>query len=170
MSAITTPQLKRLQILYGQFERHSLDCPGADRGDRLTWATQQTGRPVTSFKQLTLDEGIRLIDLLQRHLGTRVPSKVPRRRPTRRDAQKKGTEGRRDQIHTETTLAGPSEIALLKRDMDRLGWDEARLEAFLRSPRSPLQGTVKLTTLAHYNRLHWALKNFKPAVTAGAKP
>ena len=161
LSMITQPQLTRLQILYGQFERHSLDCPGADRSYRLTWATQQAGRPVTSFKQLTVDEGIRLIDLLQRHLGTRVPSKVPRRRPTRRDAQKLGTEGRRDQIHNETTLAGPSEIALLKGDMDRLGWDEARLEAFLRSPRSPLKGVTRLTTLGHYNKLHWALRNFK---------
>ena len=162
MSAITSPQLKRLQVLYGQFERHSLDCPGTARASRLQWASSTTGRAIASFKDLTLDEGRRLIDGLQTSLGAKAPSKTPRRRPTRRDAEKKGTEGRHDQIHAETTLAGPAEFNMIARDLDRLGWDQSRLGGFLRSSSGPMKRSDTIRTLGDANRVHWALKRIKP--------
>jgi len=76
---ITPPALRRLQVLYGQYEAHSLDCaPG--REGRLAWASERTGRAIASFSELTVEEGIRLIDGLQRAVGHKVPSKTPRRR------------------------------------------------------------------------------------------
>ena len=161
--AITSAQVQRLQILYGQFERHTLDAPGAARQDRLQWASAACGRIIGSFKDLTLEEGKRLIDGLQNSLGVKAPSKAPRRKQTRRDGEKKGTEGRHDQIHPDITLAGPSEFALIRRDLDRLGWDQARLEAFLASPRGPNKRSTVIRTLGDANRVHWALKRMKPS-------
>ena len=163
MSTITKPQITRLAVLYGQYERHSLDASGSDRSARLVWASAETKRPIGSFKDLTIEEGKRLIDGLQLLLGTKVPSKTPLRYQSRKDGEKRGTEGRSDQLHAETTLVGPNEHRLLKRDLDRLGWNEARLQSFLASPRSPLKGSTIIRTLGDANKLHWALKRLKPA-------
>jgi len=158
---ITPAQLRRLQTLYSQFERHTLDAPGTGRTSRLQWASEAVGREVLSFSKLDRVEAKRLIERLQGVLNVKAPNKSPRRQ-SRKHGQKLGTEGRRDQIHNETTLAGPAEFALIKRDLDRLGWDQARLDRLLQSPRSPLKGATRITTLAQANKLHWALKNFKP--------
>ncbi len=162
MSAITKPQLARLQTLYSQWEKHSLDCPGGDRAARIAWASERTGRAIASFAELTLDEGKRLIDILQNAVGRKFPAKKRSRPKTTRDGEKKGTEGRHDQIHAETTLAGPSEFAMIQRDLDRLGWDQARLKGFLRSRRSPTRGITVIRTLGEANRVHWALKHIAP--------
>jgi hypothetical protein len=155
---ITAPALKRLQVLYSQFERHTLNVDSG-RDARLAWASQQTGRAIASFSQLTVEEGIRLIDGLQRAIGNKVPSKTPRRRMGRQAAEKAGTEGRRDQIHAETTMASAVDLERIHADLTRLGWDQARLEAFLRSSRSPLKGRQVVRTLSDANKLHWALKH-----------
>src|ERR1700733_9962162 len=123
-SDITAPQLRRLQVLYGQYVHHSLDAD-ASREGRVAWASAQTRRTITSFSDLSIDEAKRLIDSLQGILGVVLPSKTPRRRMSRRDAQKSGTEGRHDQAHTETTLAGDRDIRRIQRELDRLGWDQA---------------------------------------------
>jgi len=158
---ITGPALKRLQVLYRQFEAHSLDA-GPTREDRLAWATARVGRQITSFSDLTVEDGIRLIDELQGLVGHKVPSKTPRRRLSRKNAEKAGTEGRRDQIHDETTMASAADIERIQKDLDRLGWDSARLEAFLRSPKSPTRGRTQILTLADANKVHWALKHLQP--------
>ena len=158
---ITTPQLKRLQVLYTQFERHSLDCPGPSREARMRWASEALGRPVASFKDLQLAEAIRLIDGLQQALGTKVPSKSPRRKQTRHDGEKKGTEGRHDQLHAESTLVGPEDLRRIQRDLDELSWDQARLQAFLASPRGPNNHSTSIRTLGDANRVHWALKRIR---------
>jgi hypothetical protein len=158
---ISKPALRRLQVLYGQYEAHSLDC-GPRREGRLAWASQQTGRTITSFSNLTVEEGIRLIDGLQRAVGHKVPSKTPRRRMGRTQAEKAGTEGRRDQIHDETTMVSPADLERIRKQLDRLGWDQAGLEHFLRSPKSPTQGRVQILTLRDANRVYWGLKRIKP--------
>jgi hypothetical protein len=158
---ITAPALKRLQVLYRQYEAHSLDV-GAAREDRLAWAGARIGRRIDSFKLLTIEEGIQLIDGLQRALNTKVPSKTPRRRMGRQAAEKAGTEGRRDQIHAETTMASGADLERIQADLTRLGWDQARLEAFLRSPKSPTRGRTAIRTLADANKVHWALKHLSP--------
>lgn len=159
MTTISKPALRRLQVLYGQFEAHSLDCtPG--REGRLAWASQATGRAIASFSELTVEEGISLIDGLQRAVGHKVPSKTRDRRPRDRyAAEKAGTEGRRDQIHNETTMASAADLERIQNDLTRLGWDQARLGAFLRSPKSPTRGRTQIRTLADANKVHWALKH-----------
>lgn len=161
-ASITAPQLKRLQVLYTQYERHSLDCPGSTREDRIRWASSATGRTIGSFKDLTCDEAKRLIDGIQSTLGVKAPSKTPRRKQSRKAGEKAGTEGRRDQIHPETTLVGPGELQMIRRDLDRLGWDQSRLEAFLRSPKGPNKRSTIIRTLGDANRVHWALKRIPP--------
>lgn len=154
---ITTPQLRRLQVLYKQYEAHSLDT-GTTREDRLTWASARIGRTIASFSDLDLEEGKKLIDGLQNALGVKLPSKTPRRRQTRRDGEKAGTEGRHDQIHDEVTLVGDKDIRRIQGEMDRLGWDQARLDAFLASPRGPNARRTTILTLGDANRVYWALK------------
>jgi len=173
---ITPAQLRRLQTLYSQFERHTLDALGPDlpwgtppsqvadanRTSRLEWATQACGRRIDSFKDITLVEAKRLIEQLQGVLNVKAPNKSPRRQ-SRKHGQKLGTEGRRDQIHNETTIAGPAEFALIKRDIDRLGWSIERMNGFLfHSARGPLRGKTQIRTLSDANKAHWAMKNLKP--------
>jgi hypothetical protein len=154
---ITTPQLRRLQVLHGQYVRHSLDAAPTREG-RIAWASSQINRPISSFSDLTVEEGRRLIDGLQAVLGVALPSKTPRRRQTRRDGQKAGTEGRHDQLHAETTLVGDKDIRRIQREMDRLGWNQSRLDAFLASPKSPNGRSTLIRTLGEANRVYWALK------------
>ena len=159
---ITAPQLRRLQTLYAQFERHTLDASGPGRASRLQWASEACGRVIGSFKDLTVEEGKRLIDRIQGVLNVKAPNKSPRRQ-SRKHGQKLGTEGRRDQIHNETTLAGPAEFALIQRDLDRLGWSVERMNSFLfHSARGPLSGKTQIRTLGDANKAHWAMKNLQP--------
>jgi hypothetical protein len=154
---ITTPQLRRLQVLYSQYCQHSLDIDSS-REDRLRFASERVGRAITSFSDLTLEEGKQLIDGLQRALGVALPSKTPRRRMSRYQGEKAGTEGRHDQIHAETTLAGDKDLLRIQREMTRLGWDQARLDAFLASPSGPNGRSATIRTLGEANRVYWALK------------
>jgi hypothetical protein len=160
VNEISKPQLRRLQVLYGQYAHHSLDAAPTREG-RIAWASSRIGRPIDSFSDLTLDEGKKLIDGLQAALGVKLPSKTPRRRWNRRDGQKAGTEGRHDQAHEETTLVGDRDIRRIQREMNRLGWDQARLDAFLASPRGPNGRSALIRTLGEANRVYWALKHMK---------
>jgi hypothetical protein len=69
-----------------------------------------------------------------------------------------GTEGRRDQIHAETTMVSPDDMRRIQWQLTRLGWDQARLDTFLASPRGPLGGRTQIRTLGDANRVYWALK------------
>jgi hypothetical protein len=158
MSLLTAPQRTRLQTLYAQWERHGLDCPGSSREQRVAWAAAEIRRPIASFSDLTMDEAKRLIDILQNAVGRKFPAKKRKRVQTTHDRQKKGTEGRHDQVHNEATMAGPSEFEMLRRDLDALGWTQHRLEAYLSSNSSPLKGRTQVRTLGDANQLHWALK------------
>ena len=154
---ITAPQLRRLQVLYGQYCHHSLDT-GNTREERLAFASERIGRAITSYSDLTIEEGKKLIDGLQSALGVKLPSKTPRRRMGRYQGEKAGTEGRHDQIHAETTLAGDQDIRRIQREMTRLGWDQTRLDAFLASPSGPNARSTAIRTLGEANRVYWALK------------
>lgn len=154
--SITPDQLKRLQVLYAQLARHTLQA--AQREERLAWASQLCGRRIASFSGLTLDEGRHLIDTLQSQLGVKVPPK--RKRLDRDQARRAGTEGRRNQDRKEATLAGPSGFARIQYALDLLGWNQAQFDGWLRSPRSPLgkKSDPKIRTLGDANRVWWALK------------
>lgn len=155
-NSITTGQLKRLQVLYGQLARHS--DAGSGRESRLEWASSLLTRPIASFSDLSLQEANQLIDTLQGQLGVHTPAK--KRPMSRHAAEKAGTEGRRDQIHAETTIASAEDIARIDRGLELLGWSRAQFDEWLRSPRSPLgkRGSPTIRTLWDANRVWWALK------------
>ena len=164
MSAVTKAQLPRLQILYGQFARHSIGM-GLSREARIAWASEQLGRAVASFSELTKAEATRLIDTLQGGLGI-APSK-PKRRPRRND-QAAGTEGRKRTLNNVSTMATAEDVERIQNALTRLGWSQAQYEGWMRSPRSPLArkvgGTrvgpsdIALRTRYETNRVWWALK------------
>jgi hypothetical protein len=159
---ITSGQMKRLQVVYSQLARHTQE--GADRAARLAWASQLLHRPIASFSDLTEQEARHLIDTVQGQLGIKAPAQ-PRRRLDRHAAQKAGTEGRRGHASDEITLAGKSEFARIRYVLDLLGWSQAQLEGWLRSPRSPLRrkSAPTISTLGDANQVWWALKRMAKA-------
>jgi len=159
---ITPAQLKRLQVLWGQYARH--DMAKYSRADRLIWASEQTKRTILSFKDLTLSEASDLINLLQSELGIKEtsPAVRPRRFRSRikdRDlAQAAGTEGRRGS-RSKLTIASSEDIGMIDAQLTAMRWTRDRLDAFLSSPSSPLRGrTNQLRTIGDINRVLWALK------------
>lgn len=158
-TTITSAQLKRLQVLYSQYERRSLDAtPGRDA--RIAWATQQLGRIIRSFSNLTADEARRLIDMLQGQMGVKHPTTARRRRMGRRAAANAGTSGRHDQATADTVLAGAEDLARIQYALSLLGWNEETLHGWLSSPSSPLRGRANpaIRTLAEANKVWWGLK------------
>lgn len=154
---ITKDQLKRLQVLYAQLARHTDQEP--TREARIGWAQALVQRPIASFSDLTVADATHLIDTLQGQLGVKVPAK-PRRRLDREAARKAGTEGHRGNVSNELTLATADDLARVERVRDLIGWSQAQLDAWLRSPRSPLtnRNAPAIRTLRDANRVYWALK------------
>lgn len=152
---ISGPQLKRLHTLWGLLCRHA-HIPPEDRDARLGWFTGAVGRPVTSSKQLTLEEAKGLINEIQKHLPPELVRKNPRRRPDRRTAQSYGTAGRRGQSQGKTIdLIDATTWNVLRGLLARAGWTQERLDAFVRSPHGP----GRLATMADANKVIWALRN-----------
>lgn len=157
MSNITTRQLIRLQTLWNQYERRSLDGDGT-RATRLKWASDNVGHAIASFRDLTIDEAARLIELLHGALG--IPNTVPKRvRFNDRDrARSAGTEGRRGASGSSVTVASKDDLDRINSALSRLGWSEERFRGWLRSPSSPLRGRTQIRTQADANRVWWGLK------------
>ena len=159
---ITSGQMRRLQTLYGQFAAHAIE--GNDRAARLAWASEQAGRAVVSFGDLTGEEAHRLIDGLQGQMHMKFPaSQAVRKRAKRLDrdaAHRAGTEGRRGNESKEMTMAGAAEFARIQYVLDLIGWNHAQLDAWLSSARSPLgrRANPSIRTLGDANRVWWALK------------
>jgi hypothetical protein len=156
---LTKHQLKRLQTLYGQLAGHAQES--SDRSSRLRWASEQTGRAIASFKDLTVDEAKRLIDGLQGQLGVKAPSR-PRRRLDRDAARRAGTEGRKGntEFSAQPQMASAEDLAAIERYYMRLGWTRAQFDAWLASSRSPLSSRARpiIATSKDANRVRWALK------------
>ena len=162
-TGISSAQLTRLQVLWNQYA--SREMIKNSRDERLRWASEQTKRAISSFKELTLAEASDLINLLQSEMGIKEssPAVRPRRFRSRmkdRDqAHAAGTEGRRGS-RGKFTIATASDLAMIDAMITELGWDRERLDAFLRSPSSPLGGrsNIQLRTVGDINRVLWALK------------
>lgn len=167
---ISRAQLKRLQTLWSQHARHEL--LKNSREERLRWANEHLyhiegkTRGLTSFAELTQREGSDLINLLQGQLGIAEsrPAKSSRagysRHYRNRDAaHAAGTEGRRG-LRKNSTIASAEDLALIDEQLNKMSWDRARLDAFLRSPSSPIRNrsNPQLRTLGDVNRVLWALK------------
>jgi hypothetical protein len=154
---ITNAQLARLQTLYSQFSKREIGI-GPDRESRIRWATERLRKPVSSFKNLTMEDAGFLIDGLQNALGVKAPLK---QRLNRDQARRAGLDGRKDGSEFADTpaMATAADLARVQRVVHALGWDEAGLRRFLESQRSPLQRADKqIRTVKDANKVYWALK------------
>lgn len=149
-SISTSRQLTKLQTLWSQHARHSLDVPDDSRQERLAWAGAAVGRKVCSFKDLTFDEASRLIDALAAAAGI----------ITRDRAHAMGTDGRRGVRRRVLAIASQADQGRIQDAVERLGWDQEHFNNWLVSPTSPLKSREKqIRTQADANRVWWALKS-----------
>jgi len=157
--AISTTQMRRLQTLYGQLAAHAIE--NNDRASRIRWASDQVGRAIASFKDLTADEAHRLIDGLQGQLGVKTPAQ-PRRRLSRDAARRAGIDGRRDdqEFAQQPQIVSADDLAAIEEYYTRLGWTRDQFDAWLGSSHSPLKGRARpvIATSKDANRVRWALK------------
>jgi hypothetical protein len=171
-SPVTYVQLKSLQALYARSVAQVVEpqarAYGAERDTRLAWASANCDRNITSFKNLTLAEASKLIDILKTALDQPVvpPDRSKSKRRSRDEAQRAGTAGRRGDQSKTVQLATAEDLARIATITAELGWDQARLDGFLRSGSSPLKrrGTSFGTTIrtqAQANKVWWALKRIR---------
>jgi hypothetical protein len=162
LNSATGDQIKALQTLYGQWQRHTLQEGCDPRAARLAWASENTGRDIPSFSDLTRDEARCLIDLLKGSLGQPLGEQTQpwRRINSRERAQAAGTAGRKGEDSSFIQMASPDDLARVDELVHRLKWTPEQFNAWLKSPRSPLGSTDQVTirTAAQANRLYWALK------------
>jgi hypothetical protein len=155
--AITHNQMRRLQTLYGQLAAHAIESN--DRAARIQWASEQVGRAIASFKDLTSDEANRLIDGLQGQLGVKAPTK---KRLGRDAARRAGRDGRRGdkEFAAQPQIVSAEDLAVIENYFNRLGWTRDQFDAWLQSPRSPLSKRARpvIATSKDANRVRWALK------------
>ncbi len=152
-SPITGKQMKRLQTLWGLFCRQA-NLDAKDRAARLNWVTEATGRQISSFRELSAGEANTAIDALQKLLP---PELLERKRPSRRLAKDYGVAGRRGHEQEEIRLVDAATLELLGRLREQIGWTRERLDAFLKSAKSPVR-SGRIATLAEANRVIWCLK------------
>lgn len=154
---ITGRQMKRLQTLWGLFARQAhLDVK--DREARIGWVAGAVGRQIVSFKELSSKEAEMAIDAVQKHLPPELLKRAAR--PSRRTAHAYGTAGRKSAHKTSQVrmVDGPT-LELLSKLKARLGWNQEKFDAFMRSPRCPVKsGAVR--TLDEANKIIWVLKGF----------
>jgi hypothetical protein len=153
-TAITGRQMRRLQTLWGLFARQA-HLEAKDREARIGWVAGAVGRQISSFKELTAAEAKIAIDAVQKHL----PPELVKASASRRTAHAYGTAGRRSAHKSgDVRMADPGTLQLLANLCTALGWGRERLDAFLRSPKSPVRsGTIR--TLAEANKVIWVLKS-----------
>lgn len=152
---ISKRQLVALQALWSAHAAREISTAGDPREQRLSAVGNIVGRELHSFKDLTEGEAMRAIDSLKKSLGQPTGRSA---RKTRAAAQAAGTEGRGKLHNNAVTIAGADDIALVQNALVRLGWDQNRFTAWLRSPHGPLNGRDQLRTIGDCNRVWSALK------------
>jgi hypothetical protein len=161
---ITPAQLGRLQTLYAQFAAREIGMDAKDRDARVRWATERLRKPVSSFKNLTMEDAGFLIDGLQTALGVKAPLKT---RLNRTAARRAGLDGRADgaEFDDNQQMATAADLARIQRVLEQLAWDDAGLRKFLDSPRSPLakRASKQIRTTRDANKVYWALKRIAQA-------
>ncbi|HLZ93351.1 MAG TPA: hypothetical protein VKQ28_16725 [Candidatus Acidoferrum sp.] len=153
-ASITGRQMKRLQTLWGLFAREA-HLEAKDREARIGWVAGAVGRQIASFKELTAKEAAAAIEAVQKHLPPELL-----KRASRRTAQAYGTAGRKRGGDREVRMADAGTLQLLANLCTALGWTRERLDAFLRSPKSPVRSGA-IRTLAEANRVIWVLKSLQ---------
>ena len=153
---ITVKQMRRLQTLYSQYAAHAIE--GNSREARIQWASDQVGRAIGSFSELTFAEAKHLVD----SLAAQLPAQKPQRRRLSRDAaHRAGTDGRRgSEYSSQPQMASAEDLAAIESYYMRLGWSRTQFDAWLSSPHSPLSKRARpsIATSADANRVRWALK------------
>ena len=159
---VTAAQIVALQTLYARWSSHSLEIGADPRAARLAWASENIGRPIPSFSELSRDEARRLIDGLKGSIGQEVAEKPHpwRRIRSRERAHAAGTAGRRDAASSLIQMASPDDQARIDEALLRLGWSRERYEAWLQSSSSPVAGKSAgaILTVGEANKVWWALK------------
>ena len=170
---LTDGQLRRIQTLWGLIWGRFGSIPSsetkakASRDARLAYISSKIGRQIGSAKELTQGEAKLAIDAMQGALPAELvhPPSSGRRRTSAGTARAYGTAGRKGYRDKEIRLPDAETFRLLDHLLGELGWDRARLDAFLRSPKSPVRGGSpgegggrKIRTLADANRIIWVLK------------
>ena len=161
---ITKAQLGRLQVLFAQLVSHEIGMDGSREG-RIAWATERTGRPISSFRDLTCSEASYMIDGIQGHLGVKAPVMRRTARPDRDQARRAGLDGRKDgkEVQDAPQMARPEDMARIQRLLDELAkpphsWNHQTFINFLNSARSPLTRARCCSTRsrARSTRSSWA--------------
>jgi hypothetical protein len=150
---ITAAQQKRLQTVYTQLARHTMQ--ESTREARLAWASEALGRSVTSFSSLDSHEAKQLIDSAQHQLGVKAPAK---HRMDAYAARQAGTEGRKGASAANITIAGAADLERIRRVLSVLGWSEDSMRRWLESPKGPLGRRTEIRTVGDANRVYWGLK------------
>jgi hypothetical protein len=157
---ISPSQLRALQTLFSAYARRSLDVSGGDlRAERLSWASQNVGRALASFKELRSNEAARLIEILKVALGQEV--KPAWRHPRDRHAALAfGTHGRKNRTVKVEMIATPADIEEIQQLRQYTGMTEEDFKSWLKSRSSPIGQRPEpvLRTLSDCNRVRWALK------------
>ncbi len=151
-----------LHTLYSAWERHTVQASRDSRSERLAWASENVGRPVSSFAELTRDEARQLVDRLKGSMEQPVgeAARPWRRIRSRERAHAAGTAGRRDRSSSVIQMASPDDIARIDEAVRRLGWSRDQYENWLKSKRSPINSKDQalIRTVTEANRVWWALK------------
>jgi len=158
-------QLAALHSLFHLYAPRFLGAASAGAGSdgvaarraRLAWASGIVGRELSSFTELQPAEATQLIERMKLALGQEIKRAPRARRPGREQARAYGTAGRRGQTSNEINMVDAPTLELLDRLLAQLGWTRERLDAFLRSPKSPVRSGA-IRTLAEANRTIWALR------------
>ncbi|MEZ2347386.1 hypothetical protein [Terriglobus sp. RCC_193] len=156
----TKGQVARVQVVYSQMAAREIGVDNT-RDGRLQWASELCQRKITSFSDLSRGEAIHLIDQAQAILGVDYkPYAWPN---SREQARRAGLDGRKDVDHefaNAPQIVSDEDMIPVYSFMQRLGWDETRLKAWLASPRSPFakRESKDIKTKADANQVRWALK------------
>jgi hypothetical protein len=148
---ISKGQLRRIQTLWGILYRHTVDgAPGDSRAARLAWIGLKVGRRIGSCNDLSKTEAKKAIEAIQKCLPAEAV-----RSSDRSQAMAQGRDGRKGAESKEVRLPDAGTMQLLQNLLFALGWDRARLDLFLHSPKSPVRA---IRTLADANKIIWVLK------------
>lgn len=154
-ASITGGQMRALQTLWAMYARRNLLDSGDERAVRLETVGKMVGRSLASFRDLSSREANDAIELLRKSLG--LESTRRRRMSERGEARSAGVEGRRGSGRS-LTIASADDLAKIEDAISRLGWNQERFSAWLRSPSGPLFGRDVIRTRGDANRVWWALK------------
>lgn len=142
---ITRAQLCALQSLYSRFALAGGDGSDA-RAQRLAWASQNLGREVVSFRDLSTGEAATLIDTLKQKLGQPI---------TPKPARKRSSTPRHKAV---PVMAAPADLQAVGFWREQAALSPEAFDAWLAGPHSPTRGR-RLLTVANCKAVVAALRS-----------